>query len=142
MAESLDIIRKEMTKMAENGPTQADLDAAKSYLTGSYALRFDTNSKIASQLLGLMQEGFGPDYVETRNKKIEAITLADAKRVAARLLKPENLIVTVVGKPAGMKSEISGSAAPRLHPDARLISLVSKLSRVAIGALGRRYEIG
>ncbi len=47
MAESLDIIRKEMKKMAENGPTQADLDAAKSYLTGSYALRFDTNSKIA-----------------------------------------------------------------------------------------------
>jgi len=116
MAESLDIIRKEMKKMAENGPTQADLDAAKSYLTGSYALRFDTNSKIASQLLGLMQEGFGPDYVETRNKKIEAITLADAKRVAARLLKPENLIVTVVGKPAGMKSLIPAALRPVAAP--------------------------
>ncbi|HVZ03440.1 pitrilysin family protein [Hyphomicrobium sp.] len=116
MAESLDIIRKEMKKMAENGPTQADLDAAKSYLTGSYALRFDTNSKIASQLLGLMQEGFGPDYVETRNKKIEAITLADAKRVAARLLKPENLIVTVVGKPAGMKSVIPAALRPVTAP--------------------------
>ncbi len=116
MAESLDIIRKEMKKMAENGPTQADLDAAKSYLTGSYALRFDTNSKIASQLLGLMQEGFGPDYVETRNKKIEAITLADAKRVAARLLKPENLIVTVVGKPAGMKSVIPAALRPVAAP--------------------------
>jgi zinc protease len=92
--------------MAENGPTEADLDAAKSYLTGSYALRFDTNSKIASQLLGLMQEGFGPDYVENRNKMIDAVTLADAKRVAARLLKSNDLIVTVVGKPDGMKSEI------------------------------------
>jgi zinc protease len=116
MAESLDIIRKEMQKMAENGPTQADLDAAKSYLTGSYPLRFDTNSKIASQLLGLMQEGFGPDYVETRNKKIEAITLADAKRVAARLLKPENLIVTVVGKPAGMKSVMPAALRPVTAP--------------------------
>lgn len=106
MSQSLDIIRNEMKKMAENGPTEADLDAAKSYLTGSYALRFDTNSKIASQLLGLMQEGFGPDYVENRNKMIEAVTLADAKRVAARLLKPDDLIVTVVGKPAGLKSEI------------------------------------
>ncbi|MFA7305547.1 MAG: pitrilysin family protein [Hyphomicrobium sp.] len=106
MAESLDIIRKEMKKMAENGPTEADLDAAKSYLTGSYALRFDTNSKIASQLLGLMQEGFGPDYVENRNKMIDAVTMADAKRVAARLLKSDDLIVTVVGKPDGMKSEI------------------------------------
>lgn len=106
MSESLDIIRNEMKKMAENGPTEADLDAAKSYLTGSYALRFDTNSKIASQLLGLMQEGFGPDYVENRNKMIDAVTLADAKRVAARLLKSDDLIVTVVGKPDGMKSEI------------------------------------
>jgi zinc protease len=106
MAESLDIIRTEMKKMAENGPTEADLDAAKSYLTGSYALRFDTNSKIASQLLGLIQEGFGPDYVENRNKMIDAVTMADAKRVAARLLKSDDLIVTVVGKPDGMKSEI------------------------------------
>ncbi|HEY8195056.1 MAG TPA: pitrilysin family protein [Hyphomicrobium sp.] len=116
MAESLDIIRKEMKKMAENGPTQADLDAAKSYLTGSYALRFDTNAKIASQLLGLMQEGFGPDYVENRNKMIEAVTLADAKRVAARLLKPDDLIVTIVGKPAGMKSVIPAALRPVAVP--------------------------
>jgi zinc protease len=112
MAQSLDIIRSEMKKLAENGPTQADLDAAKSYLTGSYALRFDTNSKIASQLLGLMQEGFGPDYVENRNKMIEAVTPADAKRVAARLLKPDDLIVTVVGQPAGMKSATPAALNP------------------------------
>jgi zinc protease len=104
MAESLNIIRGEMKKMAENGPTAEDLQAAKDYLTGSYALRFDTNSKIASQLLGLMQEGFGPDYVENRNAMINAVTMDDAKRVAARMLRPENLVVTIVGKPAGMNS--------------------------------------
>jgi zinc protease len=104
MGESLDIIRQELKKMADNGPTADDLAAAKSYLTGSYALRFDTNSKIASQLLGLMQEGFGPDYVENRNKLIDAVTIEDAKRVAARLLKPDDLIVTIVGKPTGVKS--------------------------------------
>ncbi len=98
-AKGVDIVR-------DVASTEADLDAAKSYLTGSYALRFDTNSKIASQLLGLMQEGFGPDYVENRNKMIDAVTMADAKRVAARLLKSDDLIVTVVGKPDGMKSEI------------------------------------
>ena len=104
MGESLDIIRNELKKMAENGPSKEDLQAAKDYLTGSYALRFDTNSKIASQLLGLMQEGFGPDYVENRNKLINAVTVEDAKRVAARLLKPDDLVVTIVGKPAGLKS--------------------------------------
>ncbi len=111
MAESLNIIRGEMKKMAENGPAPDDLAAAKAYLTGSYALRFDTNSKIASQLLGLMQEGFGPDYVDKRNGLINAVTAEDAKRVAARLLKPDDLVVTIVGKPVGMKSASSPPAA-------------------------------
>jgi zinc protease len=114
MSESLSIIRSELKKMAENGPSADDLQAAKDYLTGSYALRFDTNSKIASQLLGLMQEGFGPDYVETRNKLINAVTIEDAKRVAARLLKADDLVVTIVGKPTGMKSASPAALQPAL----------------------------
>lgn len=104
MGESLEIIRAELKKMAENGPSAEDLQAAKDYLTGSYALRFDTNSKIASQLLGLLQEDFGTDYVDNRNKLVEAVTIEDAKRVAKRLLDADQLIVTVVGKPANVKS--------------------------------------
>ena len=103
MAESLDIIRAELKKMADNGPSPQDLEDAKKYLTGSYALRFDTNSKIASQLIGLLQEGFGTDYVDKRNQLIEAITVEDAKRVAKRLLETGQLIVTVVGKPTNLK---------------------------------------
>ena len=103
MAESLDIIRAELKKMADVGPSAADLEGAKQYLTGSYALRFDTNSKIATQLLGLLQEGFGTGYVDTRNKLVEAVTLDDVKRVAKRLLKSDGLIVTIVGKPANVK---------------------------------------
>lgn len=112
MAESLAIIRNELKKMADNGPTPEDLEAAKDYLTGSYALRFDTNSKIATQLLGLLQEGFGTDYVEQRNKIIEAITLDDVKRVAKRLLNTDGLIVIVVGKPVGLKSASPAASAP------------------------------
>src|SRR4029079_17647870 len=104
MAESLDIIRKELKKMADEGPTADDLAAAKSYLTGSYALRCDSDLKTAAQLLGLMQEGVGPEYVENRNKLIDAVTLEDAKRVAARLLQPDNLVVAIVGKTIGIKA--------------------------------------
>lgn len=107
MAESLDIIRAELKKMADNGPTAEDLDAAKKYLTGSYALRFDTNSKIATQLLGLMEEGFGTGYVDTRNKLVDAITMEDVKRVARRLLATDGLNVTIVGKPVNMKASVA-----------------------------------
>lgn len=117
MGQSIDVIKAELKRMAENGPTETELANAKSYLTGSYALRFDTNAKIASQLLGLLVEGFDKDYVTTRNKQIEAVTMDDVKRVAAKLLKTDDLIVTIVGKPdmpgAGGKPKSPAGTAPR-----------------------------
>ncbi len=102
IAQSLDVIREQLTRMAESGPTETELENAKKYLTGSYALRFDSNSKIATQLLGIMQDNLGIDYVDKRNALIEAVTIEDARRVAKRLLKTADLIVTIVGKPANL----------------------------------------
>jgi zinc protease len=106
--QSLDVIRKELKHIADEGPTPQEWENAKSYLIGSYALRFDTNAKIASQLLGLLEDDFGPDYVENRNKMIEALTLDDAKRVAKRLLATDSLIITVVGQPATATADTKG----------------------------------
>jgi zinc protease len=88
--------------MADDGPTATELENAKSYLTGSFPLRFDTNAKIANQLLGFLFEGYGIDYIDKRNALVNAVTLDDVKRVARRLLKADELIVTVVGKPQGL----------------------------------------
>ena len=89
--------------MAAEGPTQAELDEAKTFLTGSYALRFSSNGAIARQLLGLQQQGLGIDYVPKRNAMIEAVTLEQVKAQAKRLLHPDRLVVTVVGRPEGLK---------------------------------------
>jgi zinc protease len=96
---SLDVIRGEIGRMAESGPSEEELQKAKQYLTGSYALRFDTNSKIASQLIWIQLQDLGLDYVDKRNDLINAVSLDDVKRVAKRLLKADGLIVTIVGKP-------------------------------------------
>ena len=96
------MLRAELTRMAESGPTQEELDQAKTYLTGSYPLRFDSSSKIAQQLLGIQQEDLGIDYVERRNGLINAVTLEDAKRVAKRLIHPESLTISIVGRPEGI----------------------------------------
>jgi zinc protease len=110
ISQSLDVIRSELKRMAESGPTQAEFDNAKSYLTGSYALRFDTNTKIASQLLGLLQDDYGIDYIDKRNALVEAVTLDDVKRVAAKLLKTDDLIVTIVGKPVMPEAKATAPA--------------------------------
>jgi len=96
---SLEVIRGELAAISENGPTEEEFNNAKSYLVGSYALRFDTSSKISRQILGLMEEGFEPDYIINRNKMISDVTMENVKRVAKRLLVVDNLIITIVGKP-------------------------------------------
>ncbi len=96
---SMDVIKGELTRLATDGPTAVELENAKKYLTGSYALRFDSNSKIANQLLAILRDDLGIGYVDERNSLIEKVTLEEAKRVAARLLRTDDLIVTIVGKP-------------------------------------------
>jgi len=52
--------------------------------------------------LTLQQEGFSPAYLDERNARIEAVTMADARRVAARLFGGGELLVAVAGRPAGI----------------------------------------
>lgn len=93
--ESLTIIKAQMERMAKDGPSAEELAKAKAFLTGSYALRFDTSGKIANQLLSLQMENLGIDYIDKRNGLIEAVTLADLRRVAQRLLSSPITVVTV-----------------------------------------------
>ena len=101
-AESLAVIEKEIRKLSDKGPTARELEEAKKFLTGSYALRFDTSSKIANQLVNLQMEGFGTSYLDERNAMIDAVTLGEAKRVARRLLGDGKMLVTVAGRPEGL----------------------------------------
>lgn len=104
VAQAVDVIREEWRKMAEDGVSPDELDAAKTYLTGAYALRFDGNGRIASILAGMQLNGLPIDYIETRNDRINAITRDDISRVAKRLLKVDDLRVVVVGRPKGLES--------------------------------------
>ncbi|HJU31980.1 MAG TPA: pitrilysin family protein [Hyphomicrobiaceae bacterium] len=102
IANSMEVIKGELKRIAADGPTEKELRDAKDYLTGSFALRFDSNAKIANQLLWFWQEGLDPGYVDRRNAEIEAVTLEDARRAAKRLFEGQEPIVTIVGKPKGL----------------------------------------
>ena len=111
-AESLELIEREVRRMGEQGPSHEELTAAKSFLTGSYALRFDTSSKIASQLVQIQLDELGIDYIDRRNRLIEAVTLDDARRIAKRLFGDGKLLSVVVGKPAGLTGATGSADAP------------------------------
>lgn len=95
-------IRDEMRKLIETGVTEAELADAKAYLIGSYPLGFDSNAKIAANIMSLRQDDLGVDYFDRRNAQIEAVTLEDVNRVAAEYLVPERFSFFLVGEPQGM----------------------------------------
>jgi zinc protease len=95
--ETLDAIEKEIRRIAEDGPTQNELDEAKSYLKGSQMLALDTSSKLAQALLQYQLDKLPIDYIEKRNAIVDAVTLDDAKKAAQKLW-GQGLITVIVGR--------------------------------------------
>ncbi|HVG47647.1 MAG TPA: hypothetical protein VM899_05870, partial [Rubellimicrobium sp.] len=111
IGQAVDLVREIWADVAANGVTQAELDSAKTYITGEYPLRFDGNADIAGILVGMQMIGLPPEYVVNRNSYIEAVTMEDIKRVAGELMDPERLHVVVVGQPEGLEGTDEASPA-------------------------------
>jgi zinc protease len=101
-AEAIEVVKAEWGRIGQEGVSPEELEATKTYLTGSYPLRFDGNGPIARILVGMQMDGMPIDYVTTRNAKVEAVTMEDIKRVATRLFTPDALHFVVVGQPQGL----------------------------------------
>jgi zinc protease len=95
--ETVDTVTSEVKRIAEQGPTQQELDEAKSYLKGSQMLALDTSSKLAGALLQYQLDKLPIDYIEKRNAVVDAVTLDQAK-AAAKKLWSDGLLTVVVGR--------------------------------------------
>lgn len=101
-ADFIDAIKANMRLIVDEGISEEELADAKSYLTGSFPLGFDSNAKIAGNMMGLRLDGLPVDFWDTRNAMVEAVTLEDVNRVAKTYLKPEAFTFIVVGQPEGL----------------------------------------
>lgn len=93
---SLSTIRSEVKKMADEGVSEQELDEAKSYVIGSYAVQnMGSSSDIAATLVSLQDENLPIDYIEKRRALIEAVTRDQVKAVAEKLLRPEPALLII-----------------------------------------------
>ena len=104
VGETLRLLRQEWARMAKDGMNEKELADAKTYLTGSYPLRFTSSGSIAAMLVGIQRDNLGIEYMDRRNSLIEAVSLEDVNRTAKNLLQADKLTVVVVGAPKGVKS--------------------------------------
>ncbi len=103
VSEALGLVQSEIRRMAEGDVSEQELADAKTYLTGSFPLRLTSNDRIAALLVSMQVHNLGTDYLENRNGFIEAVTLEDLRRVAARLYDPDGLLTVVVGDPPDLE---------------------------------------
>jgi len=100
--ETIEVVRDQWRRMAEEGATAEELADAKTYLVGSFPLRFTSNGSIAGILAAMQIYDLGIDYLDRRNALMEGVTLDDVNRVAEDVLDPSALTMIVVGEPEGL----------------------------------------
>ena len=101
VAQSMELVRGELARMARGDLDASDLANARTYITGSFPLRLTSNDQMAKTLASMLRRGLGRDFLQRHNALIEAVTLDDLRRVSARLFSGE-LLVSVVGDPEGL----------------------------------------
>lgn len=95
-AETLEVIRREVARMAAEGPTEAELAAAKKYVVGAYAINnLNSSAAIAATLVELQLDELGIDYIERRAALINGVTMDDARAAAKKLLSAEPAVMVV-----------------------------------------------
>lgn len=100
--EVIGLIHAEWARMRESDVTDAELKDAKSYLIGAMPLSLTSTDNIAGMILSLMLDDMPSTYLDTVDQKISAVTAADVRRVAQKILTPDRLVTVVVGNPAGL----------------------------------------
>jgi zinc protease len=112
--EVLDIVKTEFGKVHDDGITETEMNEAKTYISGSFPLSLTSTERLAATLMQLRVYNLGIDYLDRRDAQIDAVTLADTKKIAEQLLDPAKLTTVMVGQPQGVgaKAAPAAGAAP------------------------------
>ena len=91
------LVRQVVRDFVANGPTEAELKAAKDNLIGGFALRIDSNRKLLDNIAGINWNGLPLDYLDTWTQQVEKVTVADIKAAFARKLQPDKMVTVILG---------------------------------------------
>ncbi|MGV8804025.1 MAG: M16 family metallopeptidase [Polaromonas sp.] len=96
-AQAVALTRQVVKGFVANGPTEAELKAAKDNLVGGFALRIDSNRKLLANLAGIAWNGLPLDYLDTWTQQVQKVSVADIKAAFARKLQPEKMVTVILG---------------------------------------------
>ena len=97
LEEALGVLRETLQRFHDQGPTKEELEAARKNITGGFALRIDSNSKIIQYLAVIGFYGLPLDYLETFNDKVMAVTPGQIRDAFQRRVHPDEMATVIVG---------------------------------------------
>src|SRR5690606_34057704 len=95
--QAIGVVRDVVQGFVAEGPSEAELRAAKEYLVNSFALRIDSNRKLLGNLSNIAWNGLPLDYLDRWTERVQAVTVADIRRTFERVLQPDRMVTVVVG---------------------------------------------
>ncbi|MBM4208096.1 MAG: insulinase family protein [Gammaproteobacteria bacterium] len=95
--QALEVLNTTLADFVKNGPTQAELDAAKKNIIGGFPMRFDTNKELAGYVAMIGFYDMPLDYLDTFRQKIEATTIDSIKAALQRKINTSLLQTVTVG---------------------------------------------
>jgi zinc protease len=95
--EAVRVARGVVAQFVADGPTAAELKAAKDNLIGGFPLFIDSNRKLLDNIANIAWNGLPLDYLDTWTAKVQRITAADVKSAFARKLQPQRMVTVIVG---------------------------------------------
>lgn len=97
----------ELHKMRDEPVSQEELDAAKNYITGSFARSLESPQTIASFALNIQRYGLDKDYYKNYLKNVAAVSQEDVQAVAQQYIQPGNTYIMVVGNADEVKEGLA-----------------------------------
>jgi predicted Zn-dependent peptidase len=87
---------KEIEEVRKGGVTREEFERAKKWMIGSYEIGLQSNSAYAEKMM--YNELYGVGYEETFRapEKIQAVTLEEVNRVAAKVLSTERYTLAIL----------------------------------------------
>jgi len=96
----------ELERIRSAPVTEKEIADAKSYLTGVFPIRLETQEGLTDQLVQIKMLNLPNDYLETYRDRIQAVTIEEIQRVAEKYVKPDEAAVIVVGDGAQVMQQI------------------------------------
>ncbi len=87
----------ELTRMAREGPDEAEVAAARDYAAGIFGLRLETAGQVATRVSQLVVYGLPDDHFDGYRERMRSVDVASAAAAAARHIRPEEAQIVVVG---------------------------------------------